>query len=152
MSTRCTVIVTSTDTRARLEQEPVQDKRVHQYYHHHDGYEVGVGLELVGYLLNNMDTIKAYQEKLKDPRRYAHDPVPYMLNSTYKVESIDMIHGDLEYLYHIDMDRSILTMFDGFGDELLKDTDKEKYNLNNNSDNAKVLMRWSDEIEINIGG
>jgi hypothetical protein len=91
-----------------------------QYYHHWDGYEQGLGLELVRILLTMRD-----ESGFKGSPLFTELTKPecslYLIQNEfrsrftleYQQESTDILHGDIEYLYHIDFDKDHvkLTMY-----------------------------------------
>lgn len=105
MSTRCNVIINSYDKSG----EPIH----YQLYHHHDGYPLGVGADLVEYIKEiktNEDNglqILSSCEKLAD---YLCDP---LRNDEYENEGTNIcLHGDIEYLYIIDLSTQVLKCFE----------------------------------------
>lgn len=85
MSTRCNIIITDDAT----------EKRV-QMYHHHDGYPEGVGADLKGFLSR------------WPGEKPTADAIAAGLNAysaEYEYDGPDTaLHGDIEYLYIVDMD------------------------------------------------
>lgn len=93
MSTRCNIIVKSKSEEVIL-------------YHHHDGYPEGVGVELL---------MKVYP-KLHDNHYY--NDVEDIVNMLIKDKDDDefeytsALHGDIEYVYEIDVDQKTIKCFE----------------------------------------
>lgn len=93
MSTRCNIIVKSKSEEVIL-------------YHHHDGYPEGVGVAL----LNKVTPL------LKDNRYY--NDVEDIVNALIKDKDDDeyeytsALHGDIEYIYEIDVDQKTIKCFE----------------------------------------
>ena len=93
MSTRCNIIVKSKSEEVIL-------------YHHHDGYPEGVGVELL---------MKVYP-KLHDNHYY--NDVEDIVNMLIKDKDDDefeyttALHGDIEYIYEIDVDQKTIKCFE----------------------------------------
>lgn len=90
MSTRCAVTV-------NVEREGRDTEQVH-YYHHHDGYPTGVGLELFQFIMKQHDNISQYG--------WRH--TAQALHRGYEIEDecAGDTHGDLEYFYEITIDKN----------------------------------------------
>lgn len=79
------------------------DNKVHQFYHHCDGYLSGVGEELRNKLVYSlgMNTL------IKDKPLYDFLVVEitrdndYEDESKYEMDDVNYLHGDIEYLYVI---------------------------------------------------
>lgn len=85
MSTRCNIILKSGDMQVYL-------------YHHCDGYPSGVG---------------AYLQKLIGHKWEIYDWVNYLLKNTEDkgYEFTNMLHGDIEYCYVIDVEADTLKCY-----------------------------------------
>lgn len=66
-----------------------------QYYHHWDGYVEGVGKDLIFRLNNLIDGRSEFISGIMDIEHLFRDNVP----ASYVHESVENIHGDLEFLY-----------------------------------------------------
>ena len=90
MSTRCNIIVQDSNNSCQL-------------YHHCDGYPSGVGAELKEFL-NTVDFSRSAEEFAEELEKWDH---------SYENEGIFATpHGDIEYLYKIDLTQGILTCTD----------------------------------------
>ena len=79
MSTRCCITVET-------------ENKVFNYYHHSDGYIMGVGKELVDFLIEGTSSTFLWEWKYKErqlPRSYEPE------------ECLPEEHGDIEYVYKI---------------------------------------------------
>jgi len=75
MSTRATIRFATREEGVTFNEHP---KKWHaQFYKHHDGYPEGLGLDIADCLLNGV--------KL----------------TNWEVEHVDIVHGDIEYMYYI---------------------------------------------------
>ena len=75
MSTRATIRFATREEGVTFSEHP---KKWHaQFYKHHDGYPEGLGLDIADCLLNGV--------KL----------------TNWEVEHVDIVHGDIEYMYYI---------------------------------------------------
>jgi len=75
MSTRATIRFATREEGVTFNEHP---KKWHaQFYKHHDGYPEGLGLDIADCLLNGVK-----------------------LNN-WEVEHVDIVHGDIEYMYYI---------------------------------------------------
>ena len=75
MSTRATIRFATREDGVSFSEHP---KKWHaQFYKHHDGYPEGLGLDIADCLLNGV--------KL----------------TNWEVEHVDVVHGDIEYMYYI---------------------------------------------------
>jgi len=75
MSTRATIRFATREEGVTFNEHP---KKWHaQFYKHHDGYPEGLGLDIADSILNNA--------KL----------------TNWELEHIDVVHGDIEYMYYI---------------------------------------------------
>jgi hypothetical protein len=75
MSTRATIRFATREEGVSFNEHP---KKWHaQFYKHHDGYPEGLGLDIADCLLNGV--------KL----------------TNWEVEHVDIVHGDIEYMYYI---------------------------------------------------
>tara|TARA_R110002074_G_scaffold6384_1_gene29341 strand:- start:572 stop:964 length:393 start_codon:yes stop_codon:yes gene_type:complete len=75
MSTRATIRFATREEGVTFSEHP---KKWHaQFYKHHDGYPEGLGLDIADCLLNGV--------KL----------------TNWEVEHVDVVHGDIEYMYYI---------------------------------------------------
>ncbi len=104
MATRACIHITKTDRypdgpegRPNPNNGPKED----QWYHHWDGYPIGLGLELT------MMLATFYGEgRIKPEQTFSE--IERLLKSTfnhdYETERVGNWHGDLEYVYHIDFD------------------------------------------------
>lgn len=105
MATRCNIII-------KRENEPM-----YQLYHHYDGYTDGVGNELLDMLQT---------KSLKNTQGV----IDYILQDDgYEYEGVNgkdcKLHGDIEYLYVIDLANSMLYAYaiDLWGDGIAEDTE-----------------------------
>lgn len=105
MATRCNIII-------KRENEPM-----YQLYHHYDGYTDGVGNELLDMLQT---------KSLKNTQGV----IDYILQDDgYEYEGINgedcKLHGDIEYLYVIDLANSMLYAYavDLWGNGIAADTE-----------------------------
>ena len=83
MSTRATIRFATREEGVTFNEHP---KKWHaQFYKHHDGYPEGLGLDIADCLLNGV--------KL----------------TNWELEHVDVVHGDIEYMYYIwqDHDKGI---------------------------------------------
>ena len=75
MSTRATIRFATREEGVTFNEHP---KKWHaQFYKHHDGYPEGLGLDIADSILNNA--------KL----------------TNWELEHVDIVHGDIEYMYYI---------------------------------------------------
>lgn len=136
MSTRCNIIVMTED-------------KIHQFYHHCDGYPEGVGLELVAtaqvaeliteYHYANFNRI--YSDKLSQNffellgkmNQYEDEgEIPLITRS--------MIHGDIDYLYIVRIkEDGIEVMFKEWNNEWEDDEAIKHINLMNDDSYFKNL-------------
>ena len=76
------------------------------FYHHHDGYLNGVGMELIKTLIEleseEIETIKSLSSFTSFLKRN--------LNCFYEEEPNYEMHGDIEYLYHIKVTKKSVTL------------------------------------------
>ena len=120
MSTRAQVRFATREDGVSFSEHP---EKIHaQFYKHHDGYPEGLGLDIADCLLNGV--------KL----------------TNWEVEHVDIVHGDIEYMYYIWQDHgksmwmSIFEMhqYDEREDECIFVGKPEKliskYKLNTNDD------------------
>lgn len=106
MSTRSTVMVSKTQHYNDVDGKPNPNngKRWLQFYHHYDGYEMGVGLDLVRKVLNLMDRNDLSElNSIWD----IENALLEVVDGFYQQESDKLLHGDIEYLYHVDFDDGI---------------------------------------------
>lgn len=94
MSTRCNVIIKE------------RSGKFFQLYHHHDGYPEGVGADLEDYIeqMGNDCLVdgKKFSDFLCDPKR----------DDEYEYEGTNICpHGDIEYLYIVDLQKREITCF-----------------------------------------
>ena len=94
MSTRCNVIIRE------------HSGKFFQLYHHHDGYPEGVGTDLEDYIeqMDNEFLVdgKKFSDFLCDPKR----------DDEYEYEGTNIYpHGDIEYLYIVDLQKREITCF-----------------------------------------
>lgn len=94
MSTRCNVIIKE------------RSGKLFQLYHHHDGYPEGVGIGLEEYIeqMDNECLVdgKKFSDFLCDPER----------DDEYEYEGTNICpHGDIEYLYIVDLQKREITCF-----------------------------------------
>ena len=119
MSTRANVVIKKTAENGKVSYA--------QLYHHHDGYCSGVGKDLSEYMAE-IDVMPDEEKKkvLKDPVSLAkwlsHDD----RHDEYEYEGTSVnLHGDIEYLYVIDLANKTITCYstwdwDGKIDDLAK--------------------------------
>jgi hypothetical protein len=86
MSTRCNIIIKEKN------EEPLI------IYHHFDGYPEGVGAELKNIVADKIESICGCTGNIK---KYILSRILYDYSSQY--EETDNIHGDIEYLYVLDI-------------------------------------------------
>lgn len=89
MSTRCNVIIRQQGVQVVL-------------YHHHDGYPEGVGMDLIERFGKNFRDEKAHVLSLS----YAVNALIKDQNDEY--EWCLRLHGDIEYLYTVDLERKTI--------------------------------------------
>lgn len=87
MSTRCNILIKQQHLQVCL-------------YHHMDGYPEGVGMELAGIFKKNF-TAKEEKGRLL----WFEDVVNDLIKNHKGYEYCAALHGDIEYLYTIDLDR-----------------------------------------------
>jgi hypothetical protein len=75
MSTRATIRFATREEGVTFNEHPKKWRA--QFYKHHDGYPEGLGLDIADSILNNA--------KL----------------TNWELEHIDVVHGDIEYMYYI---------------------------------------------------
>ena len=75
MSTRATIRFATREDGVTFNEHPKKWRA--QFYKHHDGYPEGLGLDIADSILNNA--------KL----------------TNWELEHIDVVHGDIEYMYYI---------------------------------------------------
>jgi len=120
MSTRATIRFATREEGVTFNEHP---KKWHaQFYKHHDGYPEGLGLDIADCLLNGVK-----------------------LNN-WEVEHVDIVHGDIEYMYYIWQDHGKSIWISIFDMHQWEDEDDEcifvgtpdklisKYKLNTNDD------------------
>ena len=75
MSTRATIRFATREVGVTFNEHP---KKWHaQFYKHHDGYPEGLGLDIADSILNNAKI------------------------TNWELEHVDVVHGDIEYMYYI---------------------------------------------------
>ena len=119
MSTRANVVIKKTTENGNVSYA--------QLYHHHDGYCSGVGKDLSDYMAEI--EVMPYEEKkkvLEDPVSLAKWLSHDARHDEYEYEGTSVIlHGDIEYLYVIDLTTETITCYsiwdwDGEIDDLAK--------------------------------
>jgi len=134
MSTRCNILVTKTNAYSDSASgcpNPNNGLKTTQLYHHHDGYPTGVGLELAQAIL----ALNAGPEELAtdhDVRYRFIDKLPrqYEIESGTYFDQVAHLHGDIEWVYHLDFDNGItLTAYKrpGFDTEVPDDDSWRKW-------------------------
>ena len=120
MSTRATIRFATREDGVTFNEHP--KKWNAQFYKHHDGYPEGLGLDIADCLLNGV--------KL----------------TNWEVEHVDVVHGDIEYMYYIWQDHGKDIWISIFEMHQWEDKDAEcifvgkpeklieKYKLNTNDD------------------
>ena len=99
MSTRATIRFATREDGVTFSEHP---KKWHaQFYKHHDGYPEGLGLDIADCLLNGI--------KL----------------TNWEVEHVDVVHGDIEYMYYIWQDHGKEIWISIFEMHQWKDKDAE---------------------------
>lgn len=167
MSTRCQLIIQNIDsaeykkaTRTYYTEEEKnavkEDINTRLVYHHYDGYLMGVGLELLNFVMNLSEHDAIYQASELD----------FLLNKQYESETIENktftntdtdqeddkpqqfnnLHGDIEYLYYIRLlDRNIVDLYFfkvNYNDKILKN-EINSYMLDNKD--LLEIFKTSDE-------
>lgn len=98
MATRSNVIVKNAETKVQL-------------YHHHDSYPEGVGRELQEEFFKSLsEDVAKKNDFLSSPSKAAE-----MLNefsTAYEIEGEIWLHGDIEYLYVIDLEEETIVCYD----------------------------------------
>lgn len=146
MSTRCQLIIQHYKTELKEGVELLEDlsnaeeNTIHKLtsqelvYHHHDGYLMGVGLELIDFLREVDDW------KLDD-----HRGLNWNLEKEYQTEEINKkgqnLHGDIEYLYYIFIENNKIVELYYMPIEF--DDDKTKNTINEYLVNEKCLKELS---------
>jgi len=75
MSTRATIRFATREEGVTFNEHP---KKWHaQFYKHHDGYPEGLGVDIADSILN------------------------YSKLNTWELEHVDVVHGDIEYMYYV---------------------------------------------------
>lgn len=106
-----------------------------QLYHHHDGYPEGVGAELQEILNEVLGKSKEEQaEILATPLSLGN--YIEILDTSYENETRTddlngrklWLHGDIEYLYTIDLDKKTITCYEVYVWGEVKSTDEEFVN------------------------
>ncbi len=75
MSTRATIRFATREVGVSFNEHP--EKWHAQFYKHHDGYPEGLGLDIADSILN------------------------YSKLNTWELEHVDVVHGDIEYMYYV---------------------------------------------------
>lgn len=104
MSTRATIILKR------------DGETVAQLYHHHDGYELGVG-ETLHETFNKYDETKHIWYKDLIPLLFKLET----LQDGWELEPTERNHGDIEYLYFVDLETSKIYYYKGNKDEFEQD-------------------------------
>ena len=101
MSTRANFLVLSNDPSI-----------VSQYYNHWDGYPEGLGRKLKRYINEALSIrskwnsslgcafLKAIQDDLRSPGSLEGS---FEAEGSYPIDSVNQLHGDIEYLYLVDL-------------------------------------------------
>lgn len=96
MSTRSNILIIKKDSDNKFV--------VTQYYHHCDGYLEGVGEELRLYAVTGVGFSAISNEALDaNIRKLLSDNPEYEREDNYNFSEKDGIHGDIEYLYILDV-------------------------------------------------
>lgn len=119
MSTRCNVIIKDENTKVQL-------------YHHHDGYPEGVGQNLTEY----MEEIKKLPQNesskiLSTPLSLAKWLCDEDREDEYELEREVYLHGDIEYLYVIDLGEGTIVCYEVRIHENVSDEDYIDGNVEN---------------------
>lgn len=85
MSTRSNIVIKKTVNNEII---------THQFYHHFDGYPEGVGFEL----LNKLNEVSDIEDDIEMYKAIMD------IDDSYEAEGQLNLHGDIEYLYVIDLD------------------------------------------------
>lgn len=108
MATRCNILVTKTEHWSDVDGRPNPNNGKHfaQYYRHWDGYPHGAGLDLALKILQLTET--KGPEDLKSVLDI-ENALRSLLTLDYEREHYreNSLHGDIEWLYHIDCDNGI---------------------------------------------
>ena len=96
MSTRSNILIIKKDSDNNF--------FVTQYYHHYDGYLEGVGEELRLYAITGVGVSAISNEALEVSieKILSEDP-EYDREDSYNFSEEDELHGDIEYLYILDV-------------------------------------------------
>ena len=96
MSTRSNILIIKKDSDNKF--------FVTQYYHHYDGYLEGVGEELRLYAITGVGVSAISNEALEVSieKILSEDP-EYDREDSYNFSEEDELHGDIEYLYILDV-------------------------------------------------
>lgn len=111
MATRCNILVTKTQSYPDVDGRPNcnNGKRTAQYYRHWDGYPSGTGLDLA---LKLMELTNGHAPEDLKGLSDIESALRSKLTLDYERESHGgteepNLHGDIEWLYHIDFDGGI---------------------------------------------
>ena len=125
MSTRATIRFATREDGVTFNEHP--KKWNAQFYRHHDGYPEGLGLDLANCIVKDGS----------------------WNGVTMEIEHVDVVHGDIEYMYYIWQDHgksiwisifevTLLDPFGNYGDECIfvgtPEKLIEKYKVNTNDD------------------
>ena len=118
MSTRATIRFATREEGVTFNEHP---KKWHaQFYKHSDGYPEGLGLDIADCLLNNV--------KL----------------TNWEVEHVDVVHGDIEYMYYIWQDHGKSMWISIFEMHQWSDKDEECIFVGRP---GKLLMKYGSQLE-----
>ena len=80
-------------------------------YHHHDCYPTGVGYSLC-YLFQEFKTLPNYEELMSSPELFGKWLSDDERDDEFEYEGeTKYLHGDIEYLYVIDLDEKTVTCY-----------------------------------------
>lgn len=110
MATRCNVLVSKTEQWSDVNGQPNPNNGKHwaQYYRHWDGYPSGAGLDLALKLIHVTNTnapadlsdVRSMESALRSVLT-----LDYEREGSYAAQK--SLHGDIEWLYHIDLDNGL---------------------------------------------
>lgn len=119
MSTRANIIVEVTQA-FKQEDNPNNGIRMAQYYHHMDGYIMGVGQELVECLkkldgeetipFNYIDSLHSFESFLKNNLPMSYEKENIKADKHDIANIAPCLHGDIEYVYVIRANAKMLEL------------------------------------------